>query len=326
MNSADAVLGAQPKRRKENRGIRAKVVAQRQERSSRWLRVPLACLTLVLAGCVGNAGTVGTAAAGSAQATKAQQQPLKERQRIAAEMFRDRCKKAGVFIHRTVEGVEGVFLMKLRPKGVNYGNQYELSDPYGADLMGGDGYILSFLKGYFQATTKQGPNRPPDAPADPIGYAYVEAVDLEDGVRYRYTGTVKATRKMKADAPNVQLELRRNPNFDLNIYDYVLERTPSRAPRPRYGVTYDDISTREERDYWIAGSSLKVIDLQTDEVIAERIGYMVDWAQGITVGERSPWLLAADNACPEFAPRHGATSQMFQTIRFVNKTLKSKGD
>jgi len=131
---------------------------------------------------------------------------------------------------------------------------------------------------------------------------------------------------MNMNSPNVQLEIRRNPNFDLNIYDYVLERTPAKGPQPRYGVTYDDISTREERDYWIAGSSLRVVDLHTNEIIAERVGYMVDWAQGSTVGGRSPWLLAADNACPEFSPRHGATSQMFQSIRFVNKSLKSKGD
>jgi len=92
---------------------------------------------------------------------------MKERQRIAAEMFRERCKKAGVFIHRTVEDVEGIFLMKIRPKGVNFGDQYSLDDPYGADLMGGDGYILSFLSGYFQNTTKPGPSRPPNAPLIP---------------------------------------------------------------------------------------------------------------------------------------------------------------
>ncbi len=291
---------------------------------ARWRRA-LASLSLALAGSLG-AGSPLALAATDASSSKVQQQSMKERQRIAAEMFRERCKKAGVFIHRTVENVEGVFLMKIRPKGVNYGNQYELNDPYGSDLMGGGGYILSFLKGYFQATTTQGPNRPPDAPADPIGYAYAEAIDPKDNVRYRYTGSVKAVRKKKIDAPNVQLELKRNPDYDLNIYEYLLERIPSKDARPRYGVTYDDISTREERDYWIAGSSLKVIDLQTNEVIAERIGYMVDWAQGISLGGRSPWLLAADNACPEFAARHGATSQMFQTIRFVNKSLKPKGD
>ncbi len=39
----------------------------------------------------------------------------------AEAMFAERCKKAGVFIHRTAENVEGVFLMKLRPKEINYG-------------------------------------------------------------------------------------------------------------------------------------------------------------------------------------------------------------
>ncbi|MBF9264125.1 hypothetical protein [Paracidovorax cattleyae] len=304
------------------RMVLAREMGLGQSRGSRISKLLLAGMALWLCGC--GALQNSDAVAADVSASK-QVRSLKERQRIAGEMFRERCKKAGVFIHRTVEDVEGVFLMKLRPKGVNDGNQYEMDDPYGSDLMGGDGYILSFLKGYFRATTKQGPNRPVDAPLDPVGYTYVEAVDPVDGVKYRFTGSIRATRKMKVDAPNVQLELRRNPNFDINIYEYVLERVPSNAPRPRYGVTYEDISTREERDYWIAGSSLKVIDLKTNEVIAERVGYMVDWAQGVTVGGRSPWLLAADNACPEFSARHGATSQMFQTVRFVNKALKPKG-
>jgi hypothetical protein len=86
-------------------------------------------------------------------------------------------------------------------------------------------------------------------------------------------------------------------------------------------VTYDDISTREERDFWIAGSSLKVIDLQTNEVIAERIGYMMDRGQGNDSGGRAPWLFAADHACPMFAPQHGAAFQTYQTRKFVEKVL-----
>lgn len=91
---------------------------------------------------------------------------------------------------------------------------------------------------------------------------------------------------------------------------------------PRYGVTYDDISTREERDFWIAGSSLKVIDLQTKEVMAERIGYMMDRGQGNTNSGRSPWLFAADNACPPFGSRYGAAAQTNQTEKFVESVLK----
>ena len=74
---------------------------------------------------------------------------------------------------------------------------------------------------------------------------------------------------------------------------------------------------------WIAGSSLKVIDLKTNEVIAERIGYMYDWAQGSREGFRSPWLMAADNACPAFGRSDvkATTAQIGQTVRFVEKVL-----
>ena len=64
----------------------------------------------------------------------------------AEAMFAERCKKAGVFIHRMAENVEGVFLMRLRPKEINFGDQYRLDDPYGDDI-GGDGYFANFLYG-----------------------------------------------------------------------------------------------------------------------------------------------------------------------------------
>jgi hypothetical protein len=62
-----------------------------------------------------------------------------------------------------------------------------------------------------------------------------------------------------------------------------------------------------------------VIDLQSNEVIAERIGYMVDRGQGVTAGGRSPWLLAAGAACPAFPGQHA--EQANQTARFVEKVL-----
>ena len=88
-------------------------------------------------------------------------------------------------------------------------------------------------------------------------------------------------------------------------------------------VTYDDISTHEDRTFWIAGSSLKVIDLQTNEVIAERVGYMVDRGQGNQSGGRSPWSYAPYSACPSFvtAPS-GAPNQLWQTRNFVHRILK----
>ncbi len=136
---------------------------------------------------------------------------------------------------------------------------------------------------------------------------------------------MKAVGKMDVTAFNVQLELKRNPNYDLNIYAYVLDKVPASGSAPRYGVTYDDISTRKDRDYWIAGSSLRVIDLQTNEVMAERIGYMMDRGQGNTSGGRSPWRLAANVACPAF-PRFDRNPpfQLQQTRRFVEAVLHIK--
>ena len=44
----------------------------------------------------------------------------RERLAVAEKMFAERCKKSGVFIHRTAENVEGIFLMKLRGDDINY--------------------------------------------------------------------------------------------------------------------------------------------------------------------------------------------------------------
>ena len=189
-----------------------------------------------------------------------------------------------------------------------------MDDPYGRDL-GGEGYIQSLTRGSCYANNKGIPIA--GAPPLPKGYSYVEAIEPRDGKQYRYTGRI--------DQPWL-----RDKRYGEWVREFVLDKIPAPEPAPRYGVTYDDISTCEEREYWIAGSSLKVIDLQTNEVIAARIGYMMDRAQGRTTAGRSPWLFAADNACPSFQrnplrpPGHGAATQARQTQYFVEKTLKPK--
>ncbi|MBK6638460.1 MAG: hypothetical protein IPG34_12855 [Rhodocyclaceae bacterium] len=129
----------------------------------------------------------------------------------AGAMFAERCKSAGVFIHRTAENVEGVFLLKVRPRNVDpdFDDQFQLNDPYGHDS-GGDGYIETFVRGSFWANNKG--SLSPGSPQY-LGYRYVDAVDPKDGKRYRYTGRI--------DQPWL-----RDKRYGEWVREFVLDKTP----------------------------------------------------------------------------------------------------
>lgn len=230
----------------------------------------------------------------------------------AVAMWRERCKSSGEFIHRKATGVEGIMLLKLRPP-MNPWDQYLLSDPYGKDL-DGEGYIQTFLRGAYRANNTDIPEGGPRR----LAYKWVDAVDPKDGVLYRYTGGI--------EEPWI-----RDKNFLKGYQRFEMRRTPALGLQPvaRYGVTFDDISTPEERDYWIAGSILRVVDITTGEIMAERIGYMLDVQQGSKARGRQPWTYAADNACPRFdrnlakpMQSYLYQAQPYQTLDFVEKVLR----
>lgn len=251
------------------------------------------------------------AAVGPAVPGTTEQLVFKQRQvGKAVAMWQERCKKAGEFIHRTVDNVDGIALLKVRTAN-QFDDQFQLDDPYGHDSINEE-YVLNFLRGYYHQRGE--PVRQGFAPR--IGYRFVEAHGPStDGRLYRYTG--------RFEEPWLT-----NKSYLKGYIRFVLDKTPINAFSARYGVTFDDISTREERERWIAGSSLKVIDLKNQMLIAERVGYMVDAAQGSRAGQRSPWLLAAQNACPDFnrnnlrpVPGPAAVAQVGQTLDFVEKVL-----
>jgi hypothetical protein len=222
-----------------------------------------------------------------------------ERQAKARAMFAELCKTAGFKIHKIVKGVDGIYLLKLRPPTPNFGDQYRMDDPY----TGGDVFIDNLLMGR---------NEKGSVVMDGYfskGYSYVEAEDPKDSKRYRYTGRIEEPWQT-------------NKSYLKGYKRFVMDKAPATGLPPHYGVTYDDISTHEERDYWIAGSSLKVIDLKTNEIIAERIGYMIDQAQGSRAGARQPWLMAKFNACPSFPKDPGGHPFSMRQVRdFVEQVL-----
>jgi hypothetical protein len=210
----------------------------------------------------------------------------KARRATVQRLFAEGCKRSGEFISRTVPGIEGILLMKLRPTDHSPYNQNAV-DPYGYDfdwVSRGKPppYISTFLigkdeNGFLQETR----------PIVKSGYKYVDATDSNDGKRYRYTGALK----------------------DVTHTSSILIGGDGKTKF----VTRDFVVERE-----IARSSLRIIDLKTNEVIAERIGYMVDFAQGATPGGRQPWTFARKNkgwSCPEL------NSQSYGARRFVEKVL-----
>jgi hypothetical protein len=241
-------------------------------------------------------------------------------------LFDEKCKTvAGEKIYRMVENVEGIVLLKVRPRA----GEKQWQDPMwpGAAFAleaTADEYITTFLGREYGGSTLDGKPTPitkayrgyistKSESGGLPGYRYVDVIDDKDGKRYRYVGVRKVVGKQDAKAYNIQVELKRNPNYDLNIYAYVLDKTPAPAPAPRYGVTYEDHVIPEERALGLASSTVKVIDLQAKEVLGEMTRYA--WGSlKVTSANPSPWLSAYK--CPGHT--RGAEAA---TRKFVDQIL-----
>ncbi len=213
----------------------------------------------------------------------------------AQALFEERCKTAGEKIYKTVENVEGLLILKPRPDKINLSDQYAMDDPYGRDF-GGEEYIVSFLWGrnsdgtFTQRHTHN-------------SYKFVEIEDSEKKNITRYKALPVSS---QAGIPYLKL---------------VTEQSITR--NSRFGVTWTDLSTKEDRDLWIAGSSLQVVDLVANQVIGERIGYMFDSELGNQSGGRSPWAYAERNACPAFEKTaSGYPIKSTRSREFILRVLK----
>jgi hypothetical protein len=82
--------------------------------------------------------------------------------------------------------------------------------------------------------------------------------------------------------------------------DQKAEEKSIEAPTSRFGISWEDISRPTDRQYWVAGSRLKVVDLTNNSTVAERIGYLIEPGFGSTAGQRRPWLASRspNTTCP----------------------------
>ena len=130
----------------------------------------------------------------------------------------------------------------------------------------------------------------------------MDVVDGKDGQRVRYT--------VRIDQPWL-----RDKRYGEWVREFVLDKTPTTAPAPRYGVTYEDHVIPAERAMGVASSTVKVIDLQTKEVLGEMIRYAYR-PRGLRLTE---WLTS--NRCPDHAVGVGSA-----TRKFVDQVLIPKAE
>lgn len=220
------------------------------------------------------------------------------RRAAAMAHFQRRCRTAGDQVYRVVEDVDGIVWMTWRP--VNVGaDQFALDDPYGRDCSGDD-----CIRILLRATSGAGLDRP-EARQYASGYRFVETVDPRDGKRYRYTATLALVRKRTPAEREWYRTSSGGRDPGPAIYEFKVERQAIAAFTARYGLTWEDISTPDDREHWIAGGALKAIDLRTQEVVAERRGYLVDTREGRTREFLDPWAWARmfGPRCPKVEER-----------------------
>jgi hypothetical protein len=195
----------------------------------------------------------------------------RQRQAYATEAwtyFKKKCDtEAGEKIYKTFTGVKSVVVIKPLPPATEKDlfDQFWYGDPY-------SNATPWSKRGESAATALVLDSRRPSGIQR--GLEFVE-INNESG--HGYTRITRPTSPDKsADRENIE------------------------TPVSRFGVSWEDISTPEDRKFWVAGSRLRVIDLTDNSIVAERVGYFIEAGFGSLAGQRRPWLTSRgpNTTCP----------------------------
>ena len=221
----------------------------------------------------------------------------------AKAIFDKLCKEQSApIIKRTVEDVEGVLLLKVRQKSDH--NDWKNQMWSGAGLPGesaGESYIKDFLLDRqiprVANTDQFGPWQVMQRVGEvgKRGFRFVVAPSLVAGGIDRYTAYV------------AKQELNMHPER------VKLQATVFKEPSPQYAITFEDNIELALRQHWIAGTTVKVIDTKSNEVIGQQSFWNWDSGFGST-NQRSPWQVAV-NRCPSYQ------SSLTNTHKFVDQVL-----
>lgn len=183
-----------------------------------------------------------------------------------AEYFDHLCKtEAGEFIYKTVENVEGLYMMRPRKEATDYELEhlYALEDPYGQ--------VLSESE------------LPQDEYVQPAIGKY-EFLEIPLIISAAQTGTADKYKRYYRDAnahPNRRFQTAINGQGV--FVPYIVAETNVRNIKSQYGYTWRGITRPHDREFGITGGELIVLDLQTQEVFAVRRGFIHSgWMKNLT--------------------------------------------
>jgi len=200
----------------------------------------------------------------------------------AKAIFDKLCKEQSApIIKRTVEDVEGVLLLKVRPDSFSIRHQQVADQLWeGAGLPTlphGKRYLLYFLRDRKLDDKYSNKIRNSIGAADHRrGFRYVEVRDVATGATTRFIAKM-------VQEPSV------------NQAEAELFEAPLKSPAARYAIDLIDNIDPALREHWIAGTTIRIIDTVSKEIVAEQTWW--NWDPGFgNANQRSPWLLG--KSCP----------------------------
>ena len=194
------------------------------------------------------------------------------------EYFDHLCKtEAGEFIYKTVENVEGLYLMRPRKRATDYEMEhlYGLEAPYvevHGEYYSPEEYFVQPHMGKYQ-------------------FLEVPAAKSQDASSYR--------RYYRDGNAHPGMQYQTAINGKAVFVPYVVAEVQTDTLKSKHGVTWRGITRPHDRELGIAGSELIVLNLETNEILAVRRGYK---RTGGVRNLTGIWWLAGQT-CPKLSER-----------------------
>ena len=180
----------------------------------------------------------------------------------AKARFDQLCQNAGEKIYRTADNVDGILLLKVRGDDEKYqSNRYNpLKDQMWEDAaVESESRRENYIKSFLPSRSN-------------VFYSYVDVLQKDQSVT-RYMAWSKNG-------------------------SWIVDKQTNPHPRARYAVTYENDISWENRKHWIAGTTIKIIDTQTNELMAEKTMYAFVPELGYSKFEQNPNPWGRGERCP----------------------------